>query len=110
MVNCEVLVQFTSKGTCSRENGGKTIPVRENTGNLEILSKHRENSLVCSSWKFPDSEGNDISFNTCRENFLLSWISLSNPVCVCNSDKSRKLEQGKYAVGQGKHREFENAI
>ena len=26
----------------NRENGLKKIPVRENTGNLEILSKHRE--------------------------------------------------------------------
>ena len=35
----------------------KKIPVRENTGNLEILPKHRENTgnLVCC--KFPDSKG-----------------------------------------------------
>ena len=35
----------------------KKIPVRENTGNLEILHKHRENTgnFVCSSRKFPDS-------------------------------------------------------
>ena len=26
----------------NRENGNKKIPVRENTGNLEILRKHRE--------------------------------------------------------------------
>ena len=32
------------------------IPVRENTGNLENLPKHRDTgNLVCSSCKFPDS-------------------------------------------------------
>ena len=30
--------------------------------------------------------------------------------CVCNSNKLCKLTQGKLAVGQGKHREFENTI
>ena len=40
----------------------KKIPVRENTGNLEILPKHRENTgnLVCSGCKFPDSKGKDV--------------------------------------------------
>ena len=35
----------------------KKFPVRENTGNLEMLPKHRENTgnLVCSSCQFPDS-------------------------------------------------------
>ena len=28
----------------NRENGQKEFPVRENTGNLEILSKHRANT------------------------------------------------------------------
>ena len=54
-----------------RENRkmAKTIPVRENTGNMETLSKHRENTgkLVCSSCKFPDSKGK-IYFNICCEN------------------------------------------
>ena len=36
-----------------------------------------------------------------------SWIS---QFCVCNSHKSRNLAQGKFAVGQGKHREFKKAI
>ena len=36
--------------------------------------------------------------------------SLPIQFCVCNSHKSRKLAQGKFAVGQGKHREFENTI
>ena len=30
-----------------------------------------------------------------------------NKFCICNSHKSHKLPQGKFAVGQGKHREFE---
>ena len=35
------------------------FPVRKNTGNLEILSKHRETAgnLVCSSCKLPDYKG-----------------------------------------------------
>ena len=41
----------------------KELPVRENTGNLEILPKRRENTenLVCPSCIFPDSKGKDIS-------------------------------------------------
>ena len=30
----------------NRENGGEKIPGRENTGNLEILPKHREFCLL----------------------------------------------------------------
>ena len=47
----------------------RKILVRENTGNLEILPKHRENTgnLVCSSCKFPDSKGIRY-FDICREN------------------------------------------
>ena len=39
-----------------------------------------------------------------------NWISLPSQFCVCYSHKSCKLAQGKFAVGQGKHREFENEI
>ena len=87
----------------------KEIPVRENTGNLEILPKHRENTgnLVCSSCKFPDSKG--IRYcKICRENlpiFFSSLISLPSQFCVCKNQKPRKLSQGKFAVGQGKNRE-----
>ena len=35
----------------------------------------------------------------------LSWICLPSQFGVCNSHKSRKLAQGKFAVRQGKHRE-----
>ena len=43
----------------NRENGQKKQLFRENSGNLEILPKHRENTgnFVCSSCKFPDSKG-----------------------------------------------------
>ena len=39
-------------------------------------------------------------------NFFWSWISLpSRQFCVCNSQKSCKLAQGKFAIGQGKNNE-----
>ena len=37
-------------------------------------------------------------------------MSLPSQFCVCNSQKSRKLAQGKFAVRQEKHREYEMAI
>ena len=40
----------------------------------------------------------------------ISWISLPIQFFVCNSHKLFKLAQGKFVVGQGKHREFENTI
>ena len=45
----------------------KKIPVRENTGIIEILPKHRENTgnLVCLSCKFLDSKGKRY-FDICR--------------------------------------------
>ena len=48
------------------------IPARENTGNLEIWAKDRENTgdFVSSSCKFPDSKGTSKEYcNICRENF-----------------------------------------
>ena len=80
----------------------KIFPVRENTGNLEILPKYRENTgnSVCSSCKFPDSRGKRY-FDICRKN---SQIFLKQ-FGVYNNHKSRKLAQGKFAVRQGKHRE-----
>ena len=44
----------------------KEFPVRENTGNLEILPKHRE--LICSSCTFPDPKSKKY-FGICHENF-----------------------------------------
>ena len=72
----------------------KKFPIRGNTGNLESLRKHREFCLLKLKILF----------------FFRSWIGLPIQFCVCNSHKSCKLAQGKYAVGQGKHREFKNTI
>ena len=70
-INCRVPIAQGKKGKTGKMT--KKIPVRENTGNLEILPKHRENTgnLVCSSWKFPDSKGKGY-FEICRKitNFL----------------------------------------
>ena len=46
----------------------------------------------------------------CAFQSFSSLISLPSQFCVCNSHKSRKLAQGKFAVRQGKRREFENAF
>ena len=66
------------------------------TGNLEILSKHREFCL---------NTGNFV-----RSIFSGSWIGLPSQFCVCNTHTLCKLAQGKFAAGQGKHKEFENTI
>ena len=42
--------------------------------------------------------------------FSRSWIGLPSQFCVCNTHKLCKLAQGRFAVRQGKHREFENTI
>ena len=39
--------------------------------------------------------------------FSRSWTGLLSQFCICNSHKLCKLAQGRFAVGQGKHREFE---
>ena len=71
---------------------GKFAKTHENSGNF-----------VCSSCKFPDSKcKTDISLFTAKIfNFFLSWMCLPSQVCVCDSHKSSKLAQGKFAVGQG---------
>ena len=98
----------------NRENRQKKIPVGENTGNLTIFPKHRENTgnLGCSSCKFPDSKGSRY-FDICNENISISILKLdrsAKSVFVCQSQNTCKLAQGKCAVGHGKHREFENAM
>ena len=83
----------------------KIFSVRENTGNLEILPKHRENTgnFVCSSCKFPYPKGKRY-WDICHENFHFS----PEDGLVCQvSYILYKLAQGKFVVGQGKHREFE---
>ena len=125
-----------------RENR-KKIPVTENTGNLEMLQKHKENTGNLEMLqkhkentgnlemlqKHKENSGNLVAqvvnslvlkvkgipiFAAKIPNYILNWISLPSQFCVCNSHKSRKFEQGKFAVGQGKkqgkHREFYNVI
>ena len=60
---------------------------REKTGNLEILSKHRENTVnfVCSSCKFPDSKGKGYCENF--HFFPRSWIGLPGQFRLCYSHK-----------------------
>ena len=77
------------------------------TGILEILSKQGilfaeiVNSLI--------QKVKDIAIFAVYNSyfFLKSWICLPSQFCVRNSHSSHKLAQGKFAVGQEKHREFE---
>ena len=85
-LNSTTPVQGT-QGTGGTGKMAKKIPVRENTGNLEILPK-RTGNLVCSSCKFPDSNGKRY-FNICRENS--PKMPSPSQFCVCNSHKSRKI-------------------
>ena len=54
----------------------------------------------------------DIAIFATKKSFCppRSWIGRPSQFCVCNSHKLCKLAQGKFVVGQGKHREFENTI
>ena len=93
----------------NRENGQKRFPVRENTGNLEILSKHREfcqntgkTQGICFAQVDSKSKGHCDIY---RNFFSRSWKGLPSQFCVCNSHKLFKLAQGKSAVRQGINRE-----
>ena len=63
---------FLNEGThCTGKTGKmakKQIPVRENTGNLEILPKHMEFGLL--KCNFHDSKGKR-HFDICRKNYYL---------------------------------------
>ena len=116
----EILYQGTH-GTGKTGKMAKKFPVRENTGNLEILSKHRECCLNTGK-----TQGillgqvvnvlilkvKDIAIVAEKINpfFSRSRIGLPSQFCVCNTHKLCKLAQGKFAVRQGKHREFKNTI
>ena len=65
----------------NRDNGKNKIPVWENTGNLEILQKHRDVNLshkqtgnFRSNYKFPDFKMQDIGI------FAVKFSNFSNPV------------------------------
>ena len=94
----------------NRRNQGKwqqRFPVRENTGNLKFCQNTEKTQGI---W-----------FAQVVHSLILKVMDISifatkklggggAGFCVCNSQKSCKLAQGKFVVGQGKHREFENAI
>ena len=101
--------------TENREN------VKENTGNFEILPKHREfylntgktqGILLGQVVNVLILKVKDIAIVAAKVAifFSRSWIGLPSQFCVCNSHKLCKLAQGKFVVRQGKHREFENTI
>ena len=113
IVRCSSVI-FTSGYPRHRENRGqgkwpKKIPVRENTGNLEMLSKHREfclntgktqGILLAQVINVLILKVKDIAKVAAKKNpfFSRSWIGLSSQFCVCNSHKLCKLAQGKFAV------------
>ena len=101
----------------NRENGhknslsGKTQGIWkfcQNTGNFVktqgILLAQVVNALILKV--------KDITIFAAKENpfFSRSWVYLPSQFFVCNTHKLCKLAKGKFAVGQGKHREFENTI
>ena len=89
----------------NRENGqkkslsGKTQGIWkfcQNTGKTQgILFAQVENPLILQVKDI-------VIFASKISIFSRSWIGLPS---VCNSHKSCKLAQGKFAVGQGKHRD-----
>ena len=77
----------------------------QNTGKTQgILFAQVVNSLILKVWDIAIFAAEISIF------FPRSWIGLPSHFCICNSYKLCKLAQGKFAVGQGKHREFENTI
>ena len=93
---------------------------RENSenGQKNSLSGKREfgffflntGNFVNSNCKCSDSKSKGIVIVDAKKiiSFSRSWIGLPSQFCVCNTHKLCKL--AKFAVGQGKHREFENTI
>ena len=81
------------------------FPVRENTGNLEILPKHRENTGILFA-QVVNSLILKVKDIICHENSnFFQKLYRSAKSVLCNSRKLCQLAQGKFAVGQGKNRE-----
>ena len=79
----------------------------QNTGKTQgILLAQVVNALILKVKDIAIFAAKKINF------FSRSWIGLPSQFCVCNTNSHKlcKLAQGKFAVGQGKHREFENTI
>ena len=77
------------------------------------MSKHRENTgnFLGQAVNVLNLKTKDIAIVAKKNPFFSrSWIGLPSQFCVCNTHKLCKLAQGKFAVGQGKHRELENTI
>ena len=92
-----------------RENGPKRNPSQGNTRNLEILPNNTGKTQGIVFAQVVNSlilKAKDISiFATNIPNFIFKLDMSTKSVGVCNSHKSRKLAQGKFAVRQGKNRE-----
>ena len=88
----------------TRKNGHTKIPVREDTGNLEILPKHRKNTgnfVDSSCKKVPDFKGKGC-YDICRESFK----SLENAIfidmlTVMVSKLMVESHYGQYLLGTG---------
>ena len=104
----------------NRKNGQKKIPVRENTGNLEILSKHREFYLNTGKRqgivlgqvvKVPIHKVKYITIVAAKKSF---FFPEAGKVCQVSSVYVILTNcvnwHGKFPVGQRKHREFKNTI
>ena len=105
------LIQGTH-GTGKTGKMAKNNPCQGNTGNLEMLSKHREfclntvktqGILLAQVVNVLILKVKDIAIVAAKKSFF-------SRSCVCNTHILCKLAQGKFAVEQGKHREFENTI
>ena len=99
-------------GTHCTGKTGKMAKKKSPSGKTHGIWKFCQNTgnLVCSSYKFPDSQGKRY-FDIYRENFQICLkLDKSAKSVLCYT--LHKLAQGKCAVKkeQGKHREFENEI
>ena len=80
---------------------GKRKSLLGKTQGIWKFGKENIRNLVCSSCKFPDSKGNRY-FEIAAKILKKNLISLPSQFCVCNSHKSCKWTQEKFAVRQGK--------
>ena len=100
---------------CTGKTGKMTkyiFPVRKNTGNLEILPKHGENTgnFVCSDCKFPDCKDTRYC-DYCRQGFELFNVSFAYEIVgnLLNWHKKKiPVKQGNTGGNTGNYQiEFE---
>ena len=98
----------TGKMATKKSLSGKTQGIWkfcQNTGNFDLNT----GNLLAQVVNVLILKVKDIAIVVAKKsNFFRSWIGLPSQFCVCNTHKLCKLAQGKFAVRQGKHREFEN--